>query len=173
VKKRILVLIALMSVLLLVAAPVHATPPMTASGTWCYTPAIVGERWADGNLFLDATSVDEWTGTFNSEGAGSGTVYRATIHKFVDFTETGPWYAQGLVTFVGTVEGKSGTLVMVFLGKRPGATADWSGGKWVILSGTDELANLRGQGTWWGPGAPAPGVQGCVDYSGNYDFETQ
>ena len=173
-KKRILIPIALTAVLLLVAGPVYATPPEPASGTWCYTPYITGMRSAGGNLFLDAESEDYWTGTFESpEGAGSYTVYGATIHKFVDFTDTGPWYAQGLVTFVGTVEGKSGTLVMRFLGKRPDATADWSSGKWVILSGTGELANLRGQGTWWGPGAPAPEVQGCVDYSGNYHFEPQ
>ncbi len=33
------------------------------------------------------------------------------------------------------------------------------------------VANLRGQGTWWGPGAPAPEVWGDIDYEGNYHFE--
>ena len=173
-KKRLLILIALMAVLLLVAGPVYATPPEPASGTWCYIPFPVPLRFADGNMFLEATSEDRWEeGTFDStEFVGSGSVYRATIHKFVDFTDTGPWFAQGLVTFVGKVGDKEGTLVMRFLGKRPDATSDWSG-KWVILSGTGELENLRGQGTWWGPGAPEAGVEGCVDYSGNYHFETQ
>jgi len=174
VKKRIVILVAVMAVLSLVAGPVLATPPTSAGGKWHYTPEITGMRPAGNNMFLDATSVDWWEGTFDSpEGAGSNSVYRATIHKFVDFTEpTGPWFAQGLVTFKGTVADKSGTLVMRFLGKRPGATADWSG-KWVILRGTGELKNLRGQGTWWGLGAPAPGLEGWVEYSGNYHFETQ
>jgi len=175
-KKRVLVLIALMAVLLLVAGPVYATPPITASGTWYYIPTITGMRPAGGNMFLDATSVDYWTGTFDSpEGGGSNSVYGAAIHKFASLTETGPWYGAGLATFDGTVAGKSGTLVIRFVGKKPSAQLEdhWYG-RWVILSGTDELANLRGQGTWWGPGFLGdPAIYGEVEYSGNIHFEPE
>lgn len=169
-KKRVLVLIALMAVLLLVAGPAYAKPPIAASGTWCYTPSIAGiPRLAGGNTFLEATSVGRWEGTFVGV---SSSVYAVVMHEVVSPTVTGSWNAQGLVTFVGTVGDKSGTLVMRFLGSRPDASAEWEG-KWVILRGTDELVNLRGQGTWWGLGAPAPEQEGCVWYSGKIHFEPQ
>ena len=59
------------------------------------------------------------------------------------------------------MEGKSGTLEMSVVGKRPEGATEWEG-KWVILSGTEELATLRGQGTWWGPGASEFGVWGDI-----------
>jgi len=142
---------------------VHATPPTPASGTETYTPHITGMRFADGNTFLDVTSDDFWTGTFVGH---SHSVYRAVIYS------SGFWYGEGLTTFeYCTVAGKSGTLVMVMVGKKSAVYPFWWSGKWVILSGTGDLANLRGQGTWWGPGAPAPGVEGSVSYSGKIHFE--
>jgi hypothetical protein len=175
-KKRPLLLITVLIVALLctLSLSAHAGPPIAASGTWWYIPTIVDTRLAGNNMFLEVTSVDYWTGTFDSpEGGGSNSVYGAAIHEFVSLTETGSWYGEGLSTFVGTVAGKSGTLVIRFVGRRPGATADWSG-TWVILRGTDELKNLRGQGTWWGPGWQGdPDVYGQVDYSGNIHFEPQ
>ncbi len=80
------------------------------------------------------------------------------------------WSFNAIVSFDGTVNGKSGTLKMSVVGKRPDAFADWEG-KSVILSGTGELANLRGRGTWWGPGAAEEGKWGDIYYDGNYHFE--
>ena len=80
------------------------------------------------------------------------------------------WSFKAIVSFEGYVDDKYGTLKMSVVGTRPDGLADWQG-KSVILSGTGELANLRGQGTWWGPGAPAPEVWGDIYYAGNYHFE--
>jgi len=55
-------------------------------------------------------------------------------------------------------------------GSLPDASSGWHG-RWVILRGTDELATLRGQGRWWGPGAPDVGVWGDIYYGGKIHFE--
>lgn len=70
------------------------------------------------------------------------------------------------------MSGKWGTLEMRVVGSSPDVPTGWEG-KWVILSGTGDLANLRGQGTWWGPGYdPAnPLEYGKIDYSGKIHFE--
>ena len=65
---------------------------------------------------------------------------------------------------------EQGTLVMSVEGSAPDAVSDWHG-RWVILRGTDELATLRGQGTWWGPGAPDVGLWGDIYYGGEIHFE--
>ena len=156
--------ICMLALLSTLSMSVHATQPTTASGIWTYTPTIIlpSVRFADGNMFFEATSEDVWTGTFEGH---SHCVERVVIHP------SGSWNAEGLCTFEScTVTGESGTLVIHFVGTKPGPTADWSG-RWVILSGTGDLANLHGQGTWWGPGAPAPGVEGFVDYSGQIHFD--
>ncbi len=40
---------------------------------------------------------------------------------------------------------------MYVTGERPNHLSDWEG-EWVITSGTGELEDLHGQGTWWGLG---------------------
>ena len=47
--------------------------------------------------------------------------------------------------FTGKVLDKEGTMVIQLVGKKP-AGGDWYG-HWVILSGTGDLAKVRGQGT--------------------------
>ena len=107
---------------------------------------------------------EEWfeVGTFVGTSREEGKVM---IHR------SGFWSFNGLVFFDAvTVDGKSGTLVMSAVGKRADVFTDWQG-KWVILSGTGDLASLRGQGTWWGPGAPDVGQWGDIYYSGKTHFE--
>jgi hypothetical protein len=143
----------------------HTTPHTSVSGKWCYTPFIKDSRSVDDNTFLEAYTKDphdEWTG--NLEGKSEDT-YNAVI------LPTGKWDAGGVALFDGTVDNRKGALVIWFTGSRPDATADWSG-KWVILRGTAGLANLRGEGTWWGPGAPDVGKRGCVEYSGKIHFDS-
>ena len=143
----------------------HSTPPTSASGKWCYTPFIKDSRTVDDTMFMDAYTKDppdEWTGTFVGNSVDE---YLAVI------LSTGAWDAAGVALFDGAVGSRKGTLVIWFSGNRPDAEADWSG-KWVILRGTGGLAYLRGEGTWWGPGAPGVGERGCVDYSGKIHFET-
>jgi hypothetical protein len=58
-----------------------------------------------------------------------------------------------LTEFEGTVLGEyEGTLVMIAIYDRPDGTAEWQG-EWMIVSGTGDLANLRGHGVAWGPGS--------------------
>jgi len=156
----IVCMVALLSMLLMPA--VHGTPPAPASGEWTYTPNIINEKWADGNLFRYGIEDSVWHGTFEGE---SDDVFTVVIHS------SGFRYVEGLIYFTGTVPGltgESGTLVIHFVGKGtpPSVTPPpviWSG-HWVILRGTGGLANLRGQGTWWGPPMN-------VDYSGKIHFE--
>ena len=104
---------------------------------------------------------DRWEGTF----VGTSTdVYKVTIDS------TGAWDMGGMALFDGVVDGREGSLVIWFLGRRPDAEADWLG-KWVILRGIGELTNIRGEGTWRGQGAPEIGVEGSVDYSGKIHFD--
>jgi hypothetical protein len=152
------------TLVLVPAVITQATPPTSASGKWYYTPWIESTRFADGNMFMEAYTDDPpdiWEGTFEGN---SEDVYTGVIHS------TGAWNANGVAFFEGVVGGREGTLVIWFLGSKPDMLADWTG-KWVILRGTGELANLRGQGRWWGQGAPDIGVEGFVFYSGKIHFD--
>jgi hypothetical protein len=142
-------MVALLSTLLMPA--VHAMPPIDASGTWTYKVTIIDTRSVDGYTFIRATEEAFWTGTFVGT---SHDVFTVVIYP------SGVWYAAGLVFFDGTVNGKSGTLVMFFAGKL---TTQWSG-LLMILSGTGDLANLRGKGIFWGPSYN-------LLYSGQIHFE--
>jgi len=148
-------IVALLSTLSIPA--VHATPPTTASGDWTYTPTIIDERWADGNLFRYGEEDSVWHGTFEGE---SDDVFTVVIHP------SGFRNVKGLIYFTGTVPGltgESGSLVIRFVGEGTPPPVTWSG-EWVILRGTGGLANLRGQGIWWGPPRD-------VDYLGQIHFE--
>jgi len=162
-KKRIVILVALMAVLLLVAGPVHATRLPNAGGLWLYIPTIEDERSANGNTILTITEEGIWSGTFEGISTEEGTV---VIHS------SGSRFFRGTVSFDEVwVDGKSGALEMRVVGSSPDVSAGWEG-KWVILGGTGELATLRGQGTWWGLGwLGDPTVPGEIPYSGNIHFK--
>ena len=161
-KKLLALTILLMAALLFtLSAPVLAGPPTPAEGLWRYQPFIEEVRLAGGNTFMKTYENGEWIGTFFGTSTEDGTI---VIHS------SGAWSFKATVAFEGEVEGKVGELTMHVVGSRPDATADWTG-KWVILYGTGELATLRGQGDWWGPGAPAPGEWGDIYYSGGIHFE--
>jgi hypothetical protein len=159
----VLTVVVVLSTLLL---SVHAGPPANAEGLWQYQPFIIGERIAGCNTFWDTFENGIWTGTFEGTSTEDGKV---VVHC------SGAWSFNAIVSYEGVVHDDSGiphsgTLVMSVQGSRPDGTSDWHGG-WVILRGTEELATLRGQGTWSGPGAAAPGEWGDIDYEGNVHFE--
>ena len=162
-KKKSLILVTALLIVLLsaLAIPVSAQPAKNAAGLWQYQPFIEEMRFADGNTFLKTTENGIWTGTFSGNSTEDGKV---VIHS------SGAWSFKGIVSFEGEVNGTAGKLTMRVVGSRPDELTDWMG-KWVILSGTDELSALRGQGTWWGPGAPGPGSWGNIYYAGNIHFE--
>ena len=68
-------------------------------------------------------------------------------------------------TVTGTVDGKSGTFTMHLEAKgstpvAPGAIE----GTWVIISGTDGLSSLHGQGTWWNIGSAQLAYEGQIHF---------
>lgn len=160
-KKKLFVLLIVLLALSIVSISALAGPPEKAEGLWQYQPFILGAKLADCNTFLTTFENGLWTGTFEGTSTEDGKV---VIHC------NGAWSFNAIVSFEGSVAGKSGTLKMSVVGKRPNAFSDWEG-KSVILSGTGELAQLRGQGIWWGPGAAAEGEWGDIYYEGNYHFE--
>ena len=161
-KKKLLVLLAVIMVLLVVSIPALADPPENAEGVWGYFPVLAGApKEAGCNTFLPTYDDAVWTGTFEGEAIDNGTV---VIHC------NGKVSYDGTSSFVGEVNGESGTLEMSSVGKCCDENGHWKG-QWVILSGTGGLATLRGQGTWFGPGAGGLYNYGEVEYEGNIHFE--
>jgi hypothetical protein len=73
-------------------------------------------------------------------------------------------FYKGNVTFTGSVDGKTGTLELLFRGTSPGAVDDWNG-TWRILSGTGELANLHGNGVFWANGLMDVHYEGQIHFA--------
>jgi hypothetical protein len=162
-KKLSLILLSLLIFVFLFAITlsVQAGPPEPAEGIWLYTPFILDEKVAGCNSILTTYEEGIWSGTFEGTSREDGTV---KVHC------KGNWNFKAIAYFEDvTVDGRSGTLTMTVNGTRPDALSDWFG-HWTITDGTDELENLRGHGTFWGPGAPAPGEQGTIFYDGKYHF---
>ena len=123
----------ILSVLLI--PTVVAEKPTSVTGTWSWWADGESFRFAGGNIFMSATEHDTFIGTFSGAGEGPFTV---TIHPKGFLTGI------GRTTFSGSVGEKSGTLVIQWTGNTR-ALGKWDC-KWVILSGTGDLANLRGSG---------------------------
>ena len=154
----IVCMVALLSTLWMPA--VHATTPIPVSGTVEYTFEITDERWANGHWFIEATEWETWEGDFEGTAVA---FFRVGWFNF----PSGPLNVWLRSTFEGTVDGKSGTLVIQLVGWKY-LPEDWYG-NWVIISGTDDLANLHGQGTWGGPGFGAEGPD--LWYEGQIHFD--
>ena len=127
--------------MLFVVAPamsvVHAAPPIMATGTAIATQPFVltGVRTADGNTFLTGIFInDVFSGTF--DGTASN-VFGLVLNP-------SGLIVQLYFTFTGTVNGIPGTCIIKFQGKGEGVGMPITG-TWVILSGTDGLANLHGE----------------------------
>jgi hypothetical protein len=141
-RKTLLVLLVVFVILSTLSIPAYAKPSIDVSGSLDYTFEILNMREANGNTFLYATEHEHWAGDFIGEG---DSVFR------VGMFASGFWNVWLRCEFTGTALGdKEGTLVIQMVGKKP-LDGDWYG-QWVILSGTGDLANAHGQGTWWGPG---------------------
>ncbi len=163
-KFRLILTFAVLGSFLLVATtPAAANSPVTGEGYLEYFANIVDMRTADGNTFMDTTENTVWYGTLSGTSFDVGKV---VIHP------SGNWNYRAIGDFTGTVDGKSGTLQMLLVGSRPDAISEWQG-TWVILSGTGELEDLHGQGTFWGLGYTGnpPDVPGRIDYAGITHFD--
>ena len=151
----LLTLIAL-STLVLAPATANASPPTEVSGTYEFVKtSILDIRQAGGNTIIkDVANLDQYG---DIEGSA---IFERTIILHSD----GKYNVQGIDTITASVGDKSGTLTLWITG-----TGDMIAGtvqcKWTILSGTGELANLRGQGTLTG----VSNVAGT--YSGQIHFD--
>ncbi|MBN1400190.1 MAG: hypothetical protein JXA74_05095 [Anaerolineae bacterium] len=167
VKKRSLLLIAVLVVALLTAlsVPAYATKPyIDLGGEWDYQgEPFFDEKWADGNYFLSFADCGTWTGGFEGTVCDAGDMV---------FHSSGSVFAKYTVWFSGEVWDEStgtclgeGTLEIRFVGKGLDEEVGMQG-TWVILDGTGDLATLHGHGTWWGWGSDS--VPGTPDlyYSG-------
>lgn len=119
-------------------------------------------RVADGNVFISAVELDVLTGILEGTGQGAFTLQ---VHPEGFATGSG----RTLVTVA--VLGKSGTLEIQWAGNTKNDLG-WWWFEWIILSGTGELANLRGQGIGFGPGPADLDVLGCADTSAKIVFAT-
>ena len=153
--------ILLTVILVLSTSPALAGPPEEVEGVWNYFVYDFDEKLAGRNTFMTTYDWGVWTGTFEGVSTEVGMV---VVHP------SGKTSFNGTLLFDGIVNGESGTLEMSIVGQCCDEQGHWMG-QWVILSGTEGLANLRGQGTWFGPGAGGPFVWGYVNYAGNYHFE--
>jgi hypothetical protein len=161
--------IVVMMMMVVVPLPASADRPVDAAGEWTYIPDVpsldkivgqgtiidtpLGALPLGPNVFISNTDVGTWTGTLE------GTSYEdfvVVIHK-----KHATYH--GSMTFDGCVMDSCGELVIRTNGSGPWPPLDVWSGTWVIVSGTDELSDLRGQGSWWGP-------LGDLDYDGKVHF---
>lgn len=163
--KRLLLVPLVLCALILGVAPAMAGPPEEAAGDWTYMPDLGGLtfRTAGTNTFVYGTEVSTFTGTFAGTSNDEFVVvcHQKGPESFMNFVK-------GTIEFTGEVDGRAGDLTMKVTGKQDSTTCDPSGaiwsGKWVIVGGTDELAELHGNGAWTGPSFD-------LDYTGQIHFK--
>ena len=126
------------------AVPVLASTPTEASGHGWLTAVIEGP---DGELI----AVGQWDGTFVGELRHTISGGRAVKAEFV-----------------GSVDGREGTLDMIILKVWGDPAIPGYHGRWVILKGYGELENLRGEGIFHFEGGVPAGP-----YTGEIHFDPE
>jgi hypothetical protein len=124
------------------AAPPRVTPGISRSAaegvwTWVVTVMDVWKETPRGVQFASGSEDGTWTGTF--EGSSVDT-FGAELRP------DGLW-ALLAISFEGTVLDKTGTLEILTTAVANDPDRPMRG-RWTIISGTGDLANVRGQGTW-------------------------
>ncbi|UCE38855.1 MAG: DUF3224 domain-containing protein [Thermoplasmata archaeon] len=133
---------------------VLAEKHIVVSGTWAWSASDMTSRPAGGNVHYSATEHDVFSGTFTGTGEGP---FKMTLHPNGFFT------GSGKTVFTGSVDGHSGTCVIMWVGNTKNDMGYWWF-KWIIISGTDGLANLRGSGYCWGPGPAGVDMFGKIHF---------
>ena len=157
-KRRFSITLLCLIALFTISIPlVFASPPVPASGEWTYVVTYIEDiKTANGKTFRYGEEIGTWTGTFTGT---SFDYFEVIIHPKGFVT------CQGRIAFTGTVSGKSGTMEILFVGKKDLTVNLWSG-KWVILDGTGELTGIHGKGTWEGPSYNLDYI-GCIHFDPN------
>jgi len=159
VNRKILLTVLALSVVLL-ATPyigmVHAKPSTTVSGTITVIPSgFPSEEKPAGsnNMIWTIAITEQWSGDIGGIGGTDESIW-VWHHSFPP--NVGPDFTINIhekltfpdVTVLGSYSG-SMTMEVVLKVDITGLS-----GHWTILSGTDGLANLHGQGTISGPTSP-------------------
>ena len=127
---------------------------LAASGDFFFTSVvIISEEVEEDEMTITQTFTGDITGTLTGTFAGSGT----TVIEL----ETGEFEGQAMFTFTGTVDGTLGTLA---ISTESEGIGDSSQGEFEIVSGTGDLANLEGEGTF-------EVTLGVGTYSGDLEFD--
>lgn len=158
-KKIFVIAVALMAVAMLAVpiSAVYATKPMPVEGT--FFPAGLGTIVtsqpgnSDNLLFNISDAPQTWTGSFDGSAVAQ---VLWNVHKSSDEDAPG-FHLTGRSAF---------TLDVVYDGKEGTLTIKGAQGHWRIISGTGDLANLRGQGTIYGinPDIMLFGYEGQVHF---------
>lgn len=150
----LLTLIALVT-LALAPATANANPPAEVSGNYVFgNTTILEVRQASGNTIIK----DVTNQVVNGDIAGSAIFERTFI-----LHSSGKYNIQGIDTITASVGGRSGTITLRIAGTGD-LIAGTVQGKWTILSGTGELANLHGQGTLTGMSNVAGTYSGQIHF---------
>ncbi len=161
-KVSIFLLLLVMVLAFMQWAPVSASAPTDVVGKLFYVPYLAGEpKIVGGNTFLKTYEDSWWEGTLEGYSYDE---CKVVVHR------SGLWTYNAKAYFSGSVDGRTGELTLRLNGRRPDAFSEWTG-QWVILSGTGELANLHGQGTFYGPGSPGFGEVGEITIEGQVHFD--
>ena len=173
-RKVTIITVGFLALMLLAVGPVFAAKPTQIEGRWVPTSTmtIVGpEHTAGGNHFDAFTNTGRYvTGPIRGNFEQTVTV---TIHTGLPtFVEEPPFRFLWRIdrTIDATVNGQSGTVFMRLLCKGTtvivdGAPATSFEGTWVIISATDGLAGLHGQGTWWNVPGAGLAYEGQINFS--------
>ena len=139
---------------LLVLAPfAFASAPSTANGSFTGTVVITSVRQTDGNTIITAIETQTLTGLLSGTRVAVGV---EVVHP------DGTFNAHDTGTFVGTVNGRSGTAVIT--GSASGL-GNVGSGQLVVEQGTAGLAGLHAQGTF------QPTVTGPTTTAGTYSVQ--
>jgi hypothetical protein len=167
--KRMMIISAAVSLLLFIsivpmisegqmATQMQAAQHITATGAInAGIPTFTGEKTVGKNTFI--------TGTFD-EDIFTGTLSGTAPNEFRLVLNPSGMYVQILFSFTGTVDGRSGTMTIMFLGHGEGIGLPIQG-IMVILSGTGDLAHLHGV-------LGVDGIAGVyLDYTGMLYFDSK
>ena len=165
-------------------APPPGEPEKQAQGVWCYVPVfdrlepVIFDPYEGdpGKEFFKVPYQSRWTGLI----AGESTGYGMLVGRIVDpESPSEPFLFVDTDSFTdAVVDGKQGELHLDILGDRDDLGADWKG-TWVITGGTEELSNVSGGGTFWGPGwSPEADTEECgnwglIYYEGQIEIDAE
>lgn len=138
-KTAALFLLALLPVLALSAA--YGSKPAPGKGHVTLVSSVkVGTSRAPGD-----NNITTYKNIFTLDGALSGRA--VATERDVTHLRTGEVNLHGLANFTGTVNGKSGSIMVNYVGQVNGTSIQ---GQFVLLGGTTGLLGLHGQGTFSG-----------------------